>query len=71
MTDLELATTDELVAELRKRNTATLIVLTDDRSTDQCGHCVYYSGSPSHALGLAEYARCYMWKTIWPTGHLD
>lgn len=57
-TPLDFVTTEELIAELRKRADHMLVVVCSDTKTgDGQGACVYYGGGWIGALGLAEFGR--------------
>lgn len=59
MTDLELATTDDLIAELFRRHTAVVIVrVFPVKTTDtQEDTLIDYCGGINTAIGLSERAR--------------
>lgn len=58
MSDLELASTQDLVTELQRRHSATLVVLEAKvKTTDQDDTILAYSGGLNTALGMAERAR--------------
>jgi len=57
--DLALATDGQLIRELRSRFNGMLLVTEKDHKTDQTIVCtaVWYRGSTTQALGMAEYAK--------------
>lgn len=60
--DLSFVTTSELIVELRNRCHAFLVVTQCDHKTDPqlLGTQVWYKGSATYGLGLAEYARMFL-----------
>ncbi len=60
--DLSFVTTSELIVELRNRCHAMLVVTECDHKTDPqlLGTQVWYKGSGTYGLGLAEYARMFL-----------
>lgn len=55
MRDLELESTDDLVAELQHRFAAGCIIMTAQEPTTEDAH-LYYWGGKVTAIGCAEYA---------------
>ena len=54
--DLSLVGEDELIAEMKRRNEALLVVRCKPHTNDETRMFVDWSGTMSHSLGLAHWA---------------
>lgn len=54
---LDCVTTDEMLAELRKRHDGLLFVGMTFRTADQCSYNLHFGGGVAVSIGLAEYAK--------------
>lgn len=60
MTELELVSTPDLIAELEKRYDASLIVFTTRVTVGKSEQELYFHGGYIHAIGLASYIHDYL-----------
>ena len=69
MNPIQMATTDELIDELRNRFAALLIVTERDAEgeKDCAENAVFFKGSLPHALGLADASRIYIGRMMDPS----